>query len=654
MTLSTETVRVSYAGNGSTTVFPITFVFWDDSDILAVLRSSSGGETTWVDGVHYSLSGGDGSTGTLTATVAPASGTTLVITSDRPLTQPHAFPLGGAFPSTAAEQSDDQLVRLVQQMSRDVARSMKFPLTDSTSLSTDIPSSVSRAGAYLAFDADGAVTAASGTGSDPALRTDLSTSSNLVMGDALVALKRNLTGSTATSLHAWHEAQPLHSVEYALVADGTTDNAGLLTLMMAAAAARGGGIVRLGVGTFYFTGTLTVPAGVRLCGEGATEVSASETEDSTSPTVLKANVTGTTPALVLSSGARISGFKLMNSQAGIAGRGIQADDVYFWKAENVYVEGFMYGWYGTKLLYVTMTDCRGTAGTNGLFFTGANGTWNVSWYNNLIVMTNCHFNGNTTSGCRIKGMNAILVGCDASKVADSYVTPTAGRGFYFEGDTTIPFKGSVTIISPYVETTWMPYTFRRCNATIIDGFVQGWGSAPANTAVIDADESTVTLVGRMRNQNLFANRVLLTNNSTVFSDEAFATASTDSIDATSKYLVRDYDAGTFTAGLTGLTTSPTVTAYYVRNGKSVTITVPQNTGVGNNIAITLTGLPAALYPARSQIVYGAFINSGAESNGCVLIQSSGTVNLYPLLFGGNWAAAGTSGHRNLTLSYNLL
>lgn len=105
MTLASATTKVSYAGNGSTASFSVTFVYWDNTDIEVILRSSAGVETTWVLNTQYTLSGGAGSTGTLTVDTSPtdytpASGETLVIRSKRADTQGTALPLGGAFPST--------------------------------------------------------------------------------------------------------------------------------------------------------------------------------------------------------------------------------------------------------------------------------------------------------------------------------------------------------------------------------------------------------------------------------------------------------------------------------------------------------------------------------------------------------------------------
>ena len=44
MTISTTTIKNSYSGNGSTSVFNYTFKITDDDDI-AIIRSSTGAET---------------------------------------------------------------------------------------------------------------------------------------------------------------------------------------------------------------------------------------------------------------------------------------------------------------------------------------------------------------------------------------------------------------------------------------------------------------------------------------------------------------------------------------------------------------------------------------------------------------------------------
>ncbi len=142
MTLTATTNKVSYSGNGSTTSFPVTFIFWDNTDVKVILKTdSTGAEATWTEGTQYSLTGGDGATGTLTVSTSPsdytpASGETLVIKSNLSDLQNTSYPLGGAFPSTSAEQQHDKSVRLTQQQAEEISRALKFK---ESSAITEIP-----------------------------------------------------------------------------------------------------------------------------------------------------------------------------------------------------------------------------------------------------------------------------------------------------------------------------------------------------------------------------------------------------------------------------------------------------------------------------------------------------------------------------------
>lgn len=127
MTLSSTTTKVQYAGDGSTTAFNTTFSFWDSSDIRVVLTvDSTGVETVWSEGTEYTVTGGSGATGTVTAGGAyiPASGETLTIKSALPETQLTDLVLGGEFPSTDVEEQLDKTVRLIQQHSEEIARAL--------------------------------------------------------------------------------------------------------------------------------------------------------------------------------------------------------------------------------------------------------------------------------------------------------------------------------------------------------------------------------------------------------------------------------------------------------------------------------------------------------------------------------------------------
>lgn len=143
MTLTSSTNRVQYSGDGSTVSFPVTFVFWDADDLQVILTSSSGVETTWVRGTQYTVSGGSGSTGTVTVDTSPtdytpASGTTLTIKSNLSDFQNTDLAAGGPFPASSVEQQLDKIVRLVQQKAEALGRAIKFRAS-STSTNITMP-----------------------------------------------------------------------------------------------------------------------------------------------------------------------------------------------------------------------------------------------------------------------------------------------------------------------------------------------------------------------------------------------------------------------------------------------------------------------------------------------------------------------------------
>lgn len=118
MAVSTTINRQSYAGNGTTTVFSVPFKFILNSDVVVLLVDNASGATTpWTLGVDFTLSGaGNDTGGTLTATVAPASGKTLVIYRDPAEVQGTSLPQNGPLPSKSIETALDLLTMLVQRL----------------------------------------------------------------------------------------------------------------------------------------------------------------------------------------------------------------------------------------------------------------------------------------------------------------------------------------------------------------------------------------------------------------------------------------------------------------------------------------------------------------------------------------------------------
>jgi hypothetical protein len=156
MTVSSTAARVTYSGNGSTTGFAVNFYFLANSHLKVILLSSSGVETLQVLNTNYTVSGaGNQAGGTVTMLTAPPAGSTLTITRNVPLSQDVDYQPNDPFPAESHEQALDKLTMIAQQQADGNARSLYFPITDSTAISGELPNSTLRASRYLAFDATG-------------------------------------------------------------------------------------------------------------------------------------------------------------------------------------------------------------------------------------------------------------------------------------------------------------------------------------------------------------------------------------------------------------------------------------------------------------------------------------------------------------------
>lgn len=158
MTVSTTTSKVSFAGNGSTTAFAVNFYFLANSHLKVVLRAADGTETVKTLGTDYTVTGaGVSSGGTVTMTTAPASGTTLVVLRNVPITQDVDYQPNDPFPAQTHEQALDKLTMIAQQEQNSLNGVIRFPDTDSSSLTSTLPASSARANKAIVFDAQGNV-----------------------------------------------------------------------------------------------------------------------------------------------------------------------------------------------------------------------------------------------------------------------------------------------------------------------------------------------------------------------------------------------------------------------------------------------------------------------------------------------------------------
>ena len=90
----------------------------------------------------------------------------------------------------------------------------------------------------------------------------------------------------------------------------------------------------------------------------------------------------------------------------------------------------------------------------------------------------------------------------------------------------------------------------------------------------------------------------------------------------------NYQEGSFTGTLSGISGSSSQTYYYIRMFNFVYVTpLGNNTGASNTAGCAITGLPSSLRPARNQAFSVLIESSGAWETGAVSIGTNGLITL---------------------------
>jgi hypothetical protein len=191
MTVADNTSRNQYTATSGQTVFAYTFEIVDKSHIV-VLQNG----VTLSEGADYAVSDvGNDSGGNVTLTVGASTSDILTLYRDMPHSRTQNYTDSGDFLASEINADFDNLWLAGEQTDRSFSQSIRKPITDSSSISMELPAASSRANKLLGFSATGAVQASS---SDLLNVTATSTELNVLDGITASTAELNyVTGVTS-------------------------------------------------------------------------------------------------------------------------------------------------------------------------------------------------------------------------------------------------------------------------------------------------------------------------------------------------------------------------------------------------------------------------------------------------------------------------
>lgn len=149
MTVTSDDNRVTATGNGVTTAFSFSRIFYSEDHIEVyldgVLQSSG-----------YTVTGAGTTSGFVTFSVAPPNGTDIIMRRIVPYRQETDFENFDGNPSDVTEKQFDLVVMQTQQLAQIANRSITVPVND-TATDLELPDVATRAGGVLIFDGNGNV-----------------------------------------------------------------------------------------------------------------------------------------------------------------------------------------------------------------------------------------------------------------------------------------------------------------------------------------------------------------------------------------------------------------------------------------------------------------------------------------------------------------
>jgi hypothetical protein len=272
MTISSTTNTVSYTGNGSTTEFSVNYVFFGtgtSAEIQVVeVVIATGAETVKSNGSDFTVSGGNGATGTVTAAVAPASTVKWVINRTTTQTQETDYVENDPFPAESHEEALDRLTAVDQEQQRALDRTAQLPDGYTGSFDPTLPTTITANTALVInATADGFIVGptAAEISSAQTYATNAASSASAASTSETNAAASASAASTSETNAAASAATYAAVTSYGAVGDGVTDD----TVAIQAAVDSGAAIIWFPAGE-YLVSSININAPIKLMGSAYT------------------------------------------------------------------------------------------------------------------------------------------------------------------------------------------------------------------------------------------------------------------------------------------------------------------------------------------------------------------------------------------------
>lgn len=647
MTISSTASEISYAGDDVSVAFAIPFPFDTSADVKVRRTNDTTGSIESLT-TGFAVTGGGGSTGTCTFTVAPESGYTITLFDDPALTQPVDYTANDAFAAETHEGALDRTVRQVKRLYQQVRRSLRTadgdPITDLTLGSVD-----NRKGKYLFFDEiTGAI--------EYAIPTDSTALSRSVIADLLFPQTGGESGADITPTNRHFTASP----------DGATNVCRYMDASQLADFLAGTGLVdqTSAFNAAHLTGKkVWAPAGVY-------RVSSIELDDDGCWFEGEGNPRyGHTTLLVGTNGAgafrtqdefcfftTIKNFRIKAATGITNARAVLQTDKTGYMAyalfENVETYKDLLISYDVYVLGSKWRDCTD----------GYSGTPPGGQQHQMISCVPAAFgqqnptNLNQVVGTRVFGATS---GVSAAIDVAYGGTWSFTEGCHFE-NMDAPAIRARGIFNGTIDDAW----FENIRATNVFGLADSDAPNAQGCRAWNFSNSRLSLIGFTGTEaiSLSGNAALSLSNIAATDIASGVTLLEAADSAYVKYMcnvvpISGAGAGAFLGTLprvesssfigtvTGVSTTVTGTIRYERNMHDVTLFIPSGmSGTSNAATCTITGMSASLYPARTQGNNLALVaDNGTAAVGVLQVSTSGVITAFRSITatGSDWTASGT-------------